>query len=404
MDNFHINSQQKRYKRSKDSKKNLVSFELLSREKDEKRTLHILNLRGAPQKPSKRRDRFVVKKLAEEGALNGVLSPEAIERAKTTGVLPPTLTVDYKIPLDLGGLATTENMYVVDKDVAVLMDKLYWHQLRLEVNKIREQYGQNTPKIGISLYPLPNVFTQEDFLNYVLFYERKGLSTYLAKRRKLIMDTPDRIVFESLPNGESLLKLRNPPQLPADMKMVIVRVNPRSNTEQQTIRAEYIEKRPAIVQASLRRGDFDALTPQDKKQIAQKGHVPTILSCHHILPLHLGGGNEMSNIRWMDHLEHSALHQRFIAPLESCLFVLSDEVKNGLFFEMPVPVGAKIPTYTLQNGQLVPSGVAQKTGLKPVFQKGVSGRSDKMTKGSRNKKYKRSKFKGKTGFDDQNGY
>ena len=394
-----VNSSEKRYKKSKDSNKNIV-LTLRTNEEKQSKESHFLNLRGMPDKPSKRRDRYFVKQVAQSGALMGILLPGELKRASEEGVLPPPYMVDYKIPLDIGGTSNISNMYIVDQNVADLMDFLYWRQIRLEVNALKEhqQQQKNPSKIAVSFAKLPQVFTQDEFLSYILAHERKGLQKYLMEKKLQETDTVEKVSIENFPNGDVLWRLKSPEPVPEGTQMTIVKVRPRLWVERSRWRSEYMALRPEFIKISLRRGDFDDLSDDIRKKIMQTGHVPSFArrTCHHILPLVLGGENRLNNLCWLDEKIHSRLHAKFIAPLEDRLHGLT-KLPENLFFEIPVPVGAKVPQYKLVKGklQLVDSTVPDqlRKTLKKVSAKPVSP--------VRFKK-KGKKQKGRRPMDDQN--
>lgn len=369
--NFSINSSEKRYRKTTDGNKNvLLTFRTL--EDGTAKEVHLLNFRETPDRPSKRRDRFFVKQLAADGAFAGLLSPDDIEKATNEGVLPSPYVVDYKIPLDLGGSSDLRNMYVVDKDVAELMEVLYWHQIRTEVHafQARQEQQKSNHKIGVSFASIPRVFTQEAFLKYILQHERKGLQKYLAKKKLAEEGAPERVSFQSLSDGGLLLRLIAPDVPPKGMQLSIIGVSPREWNDRSRLREEYTQLRPQIAMASLQRGDFDAW-PKDMRQkiIDSDGHIPGVaqVTCHHILPILLGGDNKMKNICWLNDEVHKLIHSKFIAPLESCLHRISTGA-GRLFFEMPVPEGVSLQTYTLVNGALVPNPMPQASQLRKTLQ------------------------------------
>ncbi len=345
-----INSAEKRYKKSKDVKKNIVlSFRTC--ENGCPKESYFLNLKGVQEKPSKRRNRYVVKQFAKMGKLDEILSPETLKQATEEGVLPPPYVVDYKVPLDLGGSSNVSNMYVVDRNVAELMDVLYWRQIRLEVNAAchdRDQKHQKPPRIIVSFAQLPRLFTQEKFLEYILPHERKGLQKYLNQKATQEAIKNEKVSVQVLPDGSELWRLLAQEMLPSGLRRAIIKVAPRLWVERNRLRGEYIKMRPKIVLASLRRGDFKDLPIATQRQIRTRERVPGYVgrTCHHILPLALGGENEMTNICWLNERVHTLLHQKFISPYETHMHGMVD-VPQNLFFEIPIPSDAKIQTYTI---------------------------------------------------------
>lgn len=367
-----VNSVEKRYKKIIDSNKDVIlTFRTL--EDGSTKEVHFLNFRETPDRPSKRRDRFCVKQLAEKGYFKGILSPDDIQRALTEGVVPDPYVVDYKIPLDLGGSGTVGNMYVVDRYVAELMEHLYWKQIRMEIQalQMRSTQQKKRSRIGVSFARLPRVFTQEDFLNYIMQHERKELQKYLIKKKRETEPLPKKVVFQYFSNNELLLRLIVPEKVPQGMKMAIIKVSPRQWDDRSRLRGDYTHSRAQIALASLQRGDFDAW-PEElrKKIISSGGHVPSVahVTCHHILPLLLGGDNKVKNVCWLNDKVHENIHNKFIAPLESCLYGM-EQKPSKLFFEMPVPEGASIQTYSLVNGELQPNPIPESAQLLKTLQK-----------------------------------
>ena len=165
------------------------------------------------------------------------------------------------------------------------------------------------------------------------------------------------------------------------------------------MRGEYIAMRPKMVLASLRRGDFKDLPIATQRQIRTTERVPGYVNrtCHHILPLALGGGNEMHNICWLNDHIHTLLHQKFISPYEALMHGMVS-VPPNLFFEMPVPQDAQVPRYRLVQGTLQPvesrTSAKTKLALTDVF----TARGVEM----RGKKKKGKKFRMRGRRADQN--
>lgn len=357
--NTTLNSTETRYKKSTDVNKNRI-LTLRTCEDGRSKETHLLNLKVDPEKTSKHRDRQAVKNFAKLGELDEILSPDDLKRALEEGVLPAPYVVDYKVPLDIGGSTNLTNMYVVDRDVAELMDFLYWRQIRAFVKSAcenSERRRQTPPKIAVSFGMLPIVFTQEKFLGYVLPHERKGLEKYLAQKAEQDTIKSEKVSAQTLADGNDLWRLSAPDALPPGMKMAIIKVAPRLWIERNQVRGEYIKMRPKIVLASLLRGDFKDLPIDTQRQIRKTERVPghVNLTCHHILPLALGGGNEMKNICWLNGRVHILLHQKFFAPYETFMYGMVN-VPQNLFFEVPIPENAKIQRYELVKGVLVPVG------------------------------------------------
>ncbi len=391
MSNAFINSNEKRYKKTTNANKDVV-LTLRTLEDGTTKEVHFLNFRENPDKPSKRRDRFFVKQLAKDKELDRILLPNDLERAKTEGVLPAPYVVDYKIPLDLGGSGNTSNMYVVDRDVAKLMEHLYWKQIRTEIRALRMRPIQQRKqsRIGVSFAPIPHVFTEQAFLQYIQQHERKELQKYLAKKKQADTPTPQKVIFQNLPNGELLLQPIASGPVPKGFEMAIVRVFPREWNDRTRLRGEYTQLRTQIALDSLKRGDFDAWPEGMRKKIASSGgHVPSVaqVTCHHILPLLLGGDNKMKNICWLNEHVHNLIHSKFIAPLESCLFSLSENISH-LFFEMPIPEGTALQTYKLDKGELVPNPMPEATQLRKTLQILSSSPTTQVRKHKRLKKKK----------------
>jgi len=391
-----ISSTEKRYKKSKDTKKNIV-LTFRTAEDGRPKESYYLNF-NEYSKSSKRRDRYFVKQLAKEGELDEILSPDDLKRALSDGVLPPPYVVDYKVPLDLGGAGKLRNMYVVDANVAELMDALYWHQIRLELRAFKDRYkGQQPPdRILVSFATLPKLFTQQKFLEYVLPHERKELQRYLSKKVQQDIEKNEKVSVQTLADGNVLWSLMMPEKLPKGMKMAIVQVNPRLWVERRQVRSEYAAMRSKMVLASLRRGDFKDLPVEMQRQIRRTERVPSAANrtCHHILPLALGGENKMQNVCWLDDRIHKLIHQKFISPFEARMHGMATLPEN-LFFEMPVPVNAQIERYRLVQGVLQPVA-AEKPQLKKTLKN--ASKEPKFEK-RKNKKHKRFKL---PPFDPQN--
>ncbi len=121
----HINWSRKRYNQQR--KSGQVIIELLTHEGGRPKT-HFLNFKESrfisPFR-FKRQARAFVRTLAGKGVFDGSFSAEELKLASKSGKLPDSYMVDYKIPLELGGLNGPDNMYVVDRQVFELMDLLY---------------------------------------------------------------------------------------------------------------------------------------------------------------------------------------------------------------------------------------------------------------------------------------
>ena len=206
----------------------------------------------------------------------------------------------------------------------------------------------------------------------------------------------EKVSVQTLADGSVLWHLSAPEMLPRGLKMAIVKVSPRLWVECNRVRGEYIAMRPKIVLASLRRGDFKDLPIATQRQIRSKERVPAHVNrtCHHILPLALGGENEMRNICWLDDRVHTLLHQKFIAPYEAYMHGMVS-VPPNLFFEIPVPQDTKVARYRLVQGTL------QVVEPPAKLKKTLSNVSTEHPVDMRHKK-KGKKQKGRRPIEDQN--
>ena len=368
MDDFGLSGRDKRYRKKKDKFKNTI-LEFLVRETSQEKETVFLNIQGAtpdPQFDVKKHANKLVKKLAREGAFKGLFKTREIKNAEINGRLPRDYQVDFIIPPAVGGSYTAENMYVTSKEVATLMYDLYWRQILLEMKVF--QYKGDEHKFGIVKPKTPKFFTCLDFLDFVLPHEKQKIAEYLARKAQWRREAVQHISRQEKPNM-LILSLGRKMKAPEGMKMAFAKVRSVPMDERALVRQEYLKTRPEIVRQSLLRGDFDKLPNDVKEVIAATGHIPesTGLTCHHILPRSLGGGNEMENIFWVDKNAHISLHRIFIDPLVDYLDGLIGE-KRPIYFQMPVPQNAKIPLYNLtRRGSIIPSTleIPKKTPIKP---------------------------------------
>jgi len=354
MDRPQINSTRKRFSEKRSSGQ--VVAELLTKGKGAKK-MHFLNFKSSRTiNPFrfKRQARHFVRDLAAKGAFNGEFSPEELALATKSGKLPDSYVVDYKIPLELGGLNCPDNMYVVDCQVLDLMAVLYWHQIRILANAFKHTNKTNgSARMGILCSPIPSFFDQKAFLNFILPDDLIAVKSCLQATQKRKKKAESEVVASEHSNGV-VLNMENPPALPPHMEMALVQVQPIPQEERDRIALEYEDRRNDIVIASLKRGDFKKLSRQELRQIEQIGRVPAHLSCHHILPRELGGSNEMQNICWLPTKAHEMLHQKFLTPLTNHLYKIIEQqgLEKSVFLEMPVPEGAKISKFFIKDGVL----------------------------------------------------
>ena len=371
MSTARINSDRKRYKRKKVNRQ--VIIELLTRQSGKPKRLRFLNFKEKFALKSvrfKKRAKLLVKRMAAEGDFDGVFTEKEIKRALASGKLPRGYIVDYQIPTDMGGLHSLTNMYVVDRDVAFLMDALYWHQVRLEVNAFLANPKNEFGKIGVFMEPCPRFFSLKNFLEYILPDEKRMLGGLLRRRKEQAATEPKNVIRQDLRNG-IILRLSKRPPMPENMEMTLVPVELVTPDERGRVRAEYTEKRPQIIQESIIRGDFKRFSAEIQEYISRTGRVPTTLSCHHILPRALGGKNDMKNVCWLTDEEHQNLHKCFITPLAN-YFSWMMETPRPVFMELPVPTGSKIKTFFKNEQgllQLKDPPKAERAKMRPLARK-----------------------------------
>ena len=355
MDDFGLGGREKRYRRKKDKFKNTL-LEFLVHEKGQEKETVFLNIQGAtpdPQFDVKKQANKLVKKLAREGAFNGVFKTREIKNAEINGRLPRDYQVDFIIPPAVGGSYTAENMYVTSKEVATLMYDLYWRQILLEMRAF--QYKGDEHKFGIVKPVTPKFFSCLAFLDFILPHEKQKIAEYLARKAQWRREAVQHIARLDRPNM-LVLSLGRKLKAPDGMKMAFVKVKGVPMDERAMVRQEYLKTRPDIVRQSLLRGDFDSLSNDIREVIAATGHIPeqTGLTCHHVLPRALGGKNDMDNIFWVDKNAHLSLHRIFIDPLVDYLDGLIGE-NRSIYFQMPVPQDTKIPLFGMtRRGVMVP--------------------------------------------------
>lgn len=86
-------------------------------------------------------------------------------------------------------------------------------------------------------------------------------------------------------------------------------VNKLSPKEVHARRKEYARFKTSYIKWVAYKGGFDEILPEKDIRIAQKGHLPSYLDVHHIMPLGLGGNNSFSNLLVIDKSTHKKIHK-----------------------------------------------------------------------------------------------
>ncbi len=200
--------------------------------------------------------------------------------------------------------------------------------------------------MGILCRPIPVFFDQKAFLDFVLPDEKSFLQSHLRETKPEKKDAEPAITRTDYENG-IVLSLSYLPKEVDDILMALIKVTPVEIEERNRVYTEYLERRPDIVMASLKRGDFSRLGKEVLRDIERFKRAPASLSCHHVVPRELGGSNEMNNFSWLPKREHEILHQKILTPLTKYLFNMEDEGKP-VFLHMPIPIDAQVSRYLIK--------------------------------------------------------
>lgn len=345
MDDFNLNSKYKHYRKRRDEYKNTV-LEFLVREPSPEKNTYLLDLETHPD------DKFDFKKeanrLVKRSAAQGLFSSFSIrdrKNAEIHGKLPQGYQVDFIIPPAVGGAYSIDNLYIVPKEVSLLMYRLYWRQVIPELRAFLNR-GE-VHHIYAQLPPIPTFFSRQDFLNFVPNYEKQEIKQYLDRKEKWRINSLQHV---SVTKNRKIivLQLQRRKKAPEGMKFVLMKTKAPSMVERAKTRQEYLRQRQDIVRASFVRGDFDHLPSKTKEKILKTGHVPEYadLTCHHVLPRSLGGKNNLDNMCWVSKNDHIRLHRAYIDPLIEYIDGLFDE-KREVWVEIPVPESSKMPVFVL---------------------------------------------------------
>ncbi len=353
MDDFNLNSRYKRYRKRRDAFKNTILEFTVHQPSAEQKT-YFLDFGNTKSPDSqfdfKKESNLLVRRLAKQGCFSSFSIREQ-KNAELHGKLPRGYQVDFIIPPSVGGSYTPDNMYVVPKEVSLLMYQLYWRQI---VPELRAFVNKNEPhRIGVQMPVVPSFFSREDFLNFVPNYEKQEIERYLERKEKWRQNALRYIVARG-GKRTLVLQLQCRKKAPAGMRYALVKTEPVSALERAKVRQEYLHQRQLMVRASSARGDFKHLPQKVQETILRTGHVPenADLTCHHILPRSLGGINSLENICWLGKNDHIRLHRTYIDPLIEYLDGTFDE-KRATFIEIPVPVDTKMSLFTLSKQGLV---------------------------------------------------
>ena len=369
MDDFDLNSKYKRYRKRKDAFKNTV-LEFVVHEPCAEKETHFLNFSSAPSDNKfdfKKEANRLVKRLAKEGAFSSFSVSEQ-KNAELNGKLPKGFQVDFIIPPAVGGKYSFDNLYVVPKEVSLLMYQLYWRQV---IPEFKAFINKKEPhRFGVQFPKIPKLFFRRHFLNFIPNYEKQDIVKYLERKEKWRKNALNHVLVNSNKRTIVLRALKRK-DVPSGMKYALLKISSLSSMERAKRRQEYLHVRPDLVRSSLKRGDFQHLPTKTQDIILRTGHVPDSadLTCHHVLPRALGGENGLDNICWLSKNDHMRLHRGYIDPLIEYLDGLFDE-KRSIFIEIPVPVNTKMPLFTLSKQGLVIKSRAATPVLKRLIRRG----------------------------------
>ena len=354
MTKLAIDCHKLRCRKKRDRSQNVI-LDLLVNETGTEKKVHFLDLANQKKADTfnfKRASNRLVHRLAEAGAFQSFPIREQ-KRAELYGKVPRGYEVDFIIPPAIGGSYSIDNLYLVPKDISQLMYDLYWKPLLPELKRFLHK--KDGPKIGIMMPDIARVFSQKAFLSFVLPNERDELEKYLARKKAWRLDALKRVCVKNKKHYLILQLFRRLPP-PEGMKYALVEGKSISLLESSKVKQAYLRDRDQRVLACLERGDFEKLPLDVQDFIKKKGRLPASvdLTCHHIVPRAMNGGNDIKNMCWLDKVSHERLHQIYINPLVEYCDFLSDE-KRKIFVEIPVPVNTTIPHYFLTRKEIVVS-------------------------------------------------
>ena len=351
MDDFNLNSKYKRYRKRKDSFKNVI-LELTVRYGSTDRQVCFLRLTQDSKSKFnfKKEANLFVRRLAREGKL-AHFSLRDQKNAELHGKLPQGYLVDFIIPPSVGGSYSADNLYVVPRDISKLMYDLYWHQVAVEFNAFTNK--DKIHNLGVELPRISSVFLQKDFFNFIPGYEKQEIEKYL-NRKKQWREAALKHVMVKQNKRDVVLQFSKKKKPPEGMKYGLVKAHIPSMMERIAVRQEYLHNRREIIQGALKRGDFDHLSDKIKEHIIRTEHMPESadLTCHHILPRSLGGTNSLDNMCWLSKNDHLRLHRHYIDPFIEYLDGCFDEERN-IFIEIPVPINTKIPLFAFSKRRFI---------------------------------------------------
>ena len=352
MTKLALNCHKQRCRKRRDKGGNVI-LDLVVREVIGEKYIHFLDLANQTKADTfnlKRATNRLVHRLAKNGEFQNFPIRDQ-KRAELYGKVPRGYEVDFIIPPAIGGSYSIENLYLVPKDISQLMYALYWKPLFPELKRFL--YKKDGKKIGIMMPDIPRVFSQKAFLNFVLPKERDELEKYLIRKKAWRLEALKRVVVKNKKHYLilSLLHRQRPPQ---NMKYALVEGKRISLLESSKTKQAYLREREQRVRACLKRGDFDGLPVEIREIIETTGRIPSSvdLTCHHVVPRSLGGGNDIRNMCWLDKAFHEKLHQTYINPLVEYCDFLSEE-KRKIFIEIPVPQDTTIPHYFLTRKEVL---------------------------------------------------
>ena len=186
MDDFNLNSRYKNYRRRRDEYKNTLLEFLVHEPSGEKKTyfLDVFGRQPDEKFDFKKESNRLVKRLAREGVFSGFSLSER-KNAELHGKLPKGYQVDFIIPPSVGGAYSFDNLYVVSKEVSLLMYQLYWRQVIPELKAFTNK--NEVHRFGVQFPEISRFFSRKDFLNFVPNYEKQDLIKYFERKEKSLL-------------------------------------------------------------------------------------------------------------------------------------------------------------------------------------------------------------------------